>query len=133
MNDSPVGCQNGADRAPSRGENPILSPRPKNGRKSSDFRLFLMQFAQGRVFGTFSLQLLCNLSKCTKSPQASIYSGFAISRHNILHFPKRPSQFARKRHRLEQLRPAALPSLICRFVWKSPCPPGEPPTPATHN
>ena len=50
----------------------------KNGRKSSDFRLFLMQFAQRRVFGTFSLQLFCNLSKCTKEPQASICCGFAI-------------------------------------------------------
>ena len=105
----------------------------KNGRKSSDFRLFLMQFAQRRVFGTFSLQLFCNLSKYTKRPQTSIYREFAISRHNILHFSKRPSQFARKRHRLEQPRPAALPSLICRFVWKSPCPPGEPPPPAAHN
>ena len=107
----------------------ILSPRPKNGRKSSNFQLFLMQFAQIRVFGTFPLQLFCNLSKCTKRPQASIYSEFAIYRHNILHFSKWPSQFAWKRHRLEQLGPAALPNLICRFVWKSPCPPGEPPTP----
>ena len=113
------------------GSNPVTSPKKRP--EILGFPVFLMQFTQKRVFGTFSLQLFCNLSKYTKRPQTSIYSGFAISRHNILHFSKRPSQFARKRHRLEQPRPAALPSLICRFVWKSPCPPGEPPTPAAHN
>ena len=66
----------------------ILSPRPENGRKSQDFRFFLMQFAQRRIFGTFSLQLFCNLSKCTKRPQGSICSGFAIFNHYIFVFSK---------------------------------------------
>ena len=66
----------------------ILSPRPENGRKSQDFRFFLMQFAQRRIFGTFSLQLFCNLSECTKRPQGSICSGFAIFNHYIFVFSK---------------------------------------------
>ena len=134
MNEATVWPQNGADRrAVEALRITILSPRPKKRPEILGFPVFLMQFTQIRVFGTFSLQLFCNLSKYTQRPQASIYSGFSISGHNILHFAKRPSQFTRKRHRLEQPRPAALPSLICRFVWKSPCPPGNPPTPAAHN
>ena len=64
----------------------ILSPRPKIGRKSSNFRLVFMQISQSAVFGTFRLQLFCNLSECTKRPQGSIYCCFAIFNYYILHF-----------------------------------------------
>ena len=38
--------------------------------------------------GIFSLQLFCNLSKCTQRPQVSIYSGFAVFNYYIFIFSK---------------------------------------------
>ena len=113
------------------GSNPVTSTKKRP--EIFGFPAFSYAICTKTCLWHLFLEIFCNLSKYTKRPQVSICSGLAISRHNILHFSKRPSQFARKRHRLEQPRPAALPSLICRFVWKSPSPPGEPPTPAAHN
>ena len=134
MNEATVWPQNGADR------------RAVEALRIQSCHLDQKAAGNLRISGFF----LCNLHKCVSlvpfpCNYCAIFQNVPKGRKHQyivdLQFPdttycifsKRPSQFARKRHRLEQPRPAALPSLICRFVWKSPCPPGEPPTPAAHN
>lgn len=68
--------------------NSLMTFSPPNSRKSNDFRLFLVHFAQNIIFGTVSLQLFYNLSNVPKDCKYQYIVFFSIFNHYVFTLPK---------------------------------------------